>query len=145
MLPINGAATVRELTPRQIYRQVSSLRPLPCLALVIGCTGSGVAPKVPGAIHLRATAWLSFDPFRLLLSYGGLRALFICVTLLNEEVNSMAKKEILDKLSIYIPQKKMKEKPVERLIKLSEKKDRSINYLVVEAIIEYLKREERKA
>jgi len=56
----------------------------------------------------------------------------------------MAKKEILDKLSIYIPQKKMAEHPVERLIKLSNKKDRSINYLVVEAIIEYLKREERK-
>ena len=56
----------------------------------------------------------------------------------------MAKKEILDKLSVYIPQKKMEEKPVERLIKLSNKKDRSINYLVVEAIIEYLKREERK-
>jgi len=49
------------------------------------------------------------------------------------EVNHMAKKEILDKLSIYIPQKKMEEKPVERLIKLSDKKDRSINYLVVEA------------
>jgi len=56
----------------------------------------------------------------------------------------MAKKEILDKLSIYIPQKKMEERPVERLIKLSEKKDRSINYLVVEAILEYLKREEHK-
>ena len=56
----------------------------------------------------------------------------------------MATKKILDKLSIYIPQKKMEEKPVERLIKLSNKKDRSINYLVVEAIIEYLKREERK-
>ena len=56
----------------------------------------------------------------------------------------MAKKEILDKLSIYIPQKKMEERPVERLIKLSEKKDRSINYLVVEAILEYLKREEKK-
>ncbi len=56
----------------------------------------------------------------------------------------MAKKEILDKLSIYIPQKKMEEHPVERLIKLSNKKDRSINYLVVEAIIEYLKREEKK-
>jgi len=54
------------------------------------------------------------------------------------------KKEILDKLSIYIPQKKMAEKPVERLVKLSEKKDRSINYLVVEAILEYLKREEGK-
>ena len=56
----------------------------------------------------------------------------------------MAKKEMLDKLSIYIPQKKMAEKPVERLMKLADKKDRSINYLVVEAILEYLKREERK-
>ena len=56
----------------------------------------------------------------------------------------MANKEILDKLSIYIPQKKMKERPVERLIKLSEKKDRSINYMVVEAILQYLKREEEK-
>lgn len=55
----------------------------------------------------------------------------------------MAKK-ILDKLSIYIPQSKMAEKPVERLIKLREKKDRSVNYMVVEAILEYLKREEKK-
>ena len=54
------------------------------------------------------------------------------------------RKEILDKLSIYIPQPKMAEKPVERLTKLGEKKDRSINYLVVEAILEYLKREEKK-
>ena len=53
-------------------------------------------------------------------------------------------KETFDKLSIYVPQSKMAQKPVERLIKLSEKKDRSINYLVVEAILEYLKREERK-
>jgi len=57
----------------------------------------------------------------------------------------MAKKQILDRFSIYIPQKKMEEKPVERLIRLGEKKDRSINYMVVEAILEYLKREERKA
>lgn len=42
----------------------------------------------------------------------------------------MVRKEILDKLSIYIPQKKMAEKPVERLIKLSEKKDRSLNVAV---------------
>lgn len=54
------------------------------------------------------------------------------------------RKTILDKLSIYIPQKKMEEQPVERLKRLGEKKDRSVNYLVVEAIIEYLKREERK-
>ncbi|MEA1870723.1 MAG: hypothetical protein U9N00_00810 [Candidatus Bipolaricaulota bacterium] len=63
---------------------------------------------------------------------------------LDEEVKSMAKKEILDKLSIYIPQKKMEEKPVERLIRLSDKRDRSINYLVVDAILQYLNREEKK-
>ena len=54
----------------------------------------------------------------------------------------MAKKQILDKLSIYVPQKKMEERPVERLLRLSEKRDRSVNYLVVDAIIEYLKKEE---
>ena len=57
----------------------------------------------------------------------------------------MAKKEILDKLSIYIPQKKMEERPVERLIRLGEKRDRSINYLVVDAIIQYLEREEKSS
>jgi len=57
----------------------------------------------------------------------------------------VAKKEILDKLSIYIPQKKMEERPVERLIRLGEKRDRSINYLVVDAILQYLEREEKKA
>lgn len=54
----------------------------------------------------------------------------------------MAHKAILDKLSIYIPQSKLEKRPVERLIKLGEKVDRSINYLVVNAIIEYLDREE---
>ena len=49
---------------------------------------------------------------------------------------------ILNKLSIYIPDKKMAEKPVERLITLGEKRDRSVNYLVVEAILQYLEREE---
>ena len=38
-----------------------------------------------------------------------------------------------DKLSIYIPEKKMAERPVERLIALGEERDRSVNYLVVEA------------
>ena len=56
----------------------------------------------------------------------------------------MARKEILDKLSIYIPQPKLKEQPVERLIKLGKKVDRSMNYLVVNAIIEYLDREEKR-
>jgi predicted transcriptional regulator len=57
----------------------------------------------------------------------------------------MASKEILDKLSIYIPQRKMEEKPVERLIRLGEKRDRSINYMVVDAILQYLDREEGKS
>lgn len=54
----------------------------------------------------------------------------------------MAEKSIMDKISIYVPHKKMEEKPVERLIGLSEAKDRSINYLVVDAILQYLDREE---
>jgi predicted DNA-binding protein len=56
----------------------------------------------------------------------------------------MAAKQLMDKLSIYIPQSKMKLKPVERLIALGKKRDRSVNYLVVEAILEYLEREEGK-
>ncbi len=49
-----------------------------------------------------------------------------------------------DKISIYIPQKKAQQNVIERLRKLAEKKDRSINYLVVEAILQYLDREEKK-
>ncbi|UCF09848.1 MAG: ribbon-helix-helix protein, CopG family [Candidatus Bipolaricaulota bacterium] len=56
----------------------------------------------------------------------------------------MARKEILDKLSIYVPQKKAPDRPVERLMKLAQRRDRSVNYLVVEAILQYLKREENK-
>jgi len=47
-------------------------------------------------------------------------------------------------LSIYIPKSKKDRNVMERLEKLGKKQDRSINYLVVEAIVEYLKREERK-
>jgi len=56
----------------------------------------------------------------------------------------MAVKELMDKMSIYIPQSKQAKKPVERLIKLGAAKDRSVNYLVVEAIMQYLDREETK-
>jgi hypothetical protein len=57
---------------------------------------------------------------------------------------AMAKKELLDKLSIYIPQSKIARKPVERLLALGKKRDRSVNYLVVEAILEYVDREEKR-
>jgi len=56
----------------------------------------------------------------------------------------MQRKEIFDKILIYIPQKKMAEKLVQHLIKLGDKRDRSVNYLVVEAVLQYLKREEAK-
>ena len=48
-------------------------------------------------------------------------------------------------MSIYIPQRHLIRDPVRRLRELGRKKDRSINYLVMEAILEYLKREEQKA
>ena len=57
----------------------------------------------------------------------------------------MAGKQIMDKLSIYIPQRRMDEKPVERLMRLGQKRDRSVNYLVVEAVIQYLDREESRS
>jgi len=56
----------------------------------------------------------------------------------------MAVKELTDKLSVYVPQSKLEEQPVERLIKLGAKRERSVNYLVVEAILQYLEREEAK-
>ncbi|MBU1049178.1 ribbon-helix-helix domain-containing protein [Candidatus Bipolaricaulota bacterium] len=56
----------------------------------------------------------------------------------------MANKELMDKMSIYIPQSKIGRKPVERLMALGKKMDRSVNYLVVEAILQYVDREEKK-
>lgn len=50
-------------------------------------------------------------------------------------VANMTKKGIIDKLSIYIPQKKMEAKPVKRSIWLGEKRARSIDYMVLEAIV----------
>lgn len=47
-------------------------------------------------------------------------------------------------LSIYIPKSKVDKHPVERLTKLAKEKERSINYLVVDAILRYLDREEKK-
>jgi len=47
-------------------------------------------------------------------------------------------------LSIYIPKNKIAKRPVERLARLAAKKERSVNYLVVEAILRYLDREEKE-
>ena len=56
----------------------------------------------------------------------------------------MAQKELLDKMSIYVPQGKIDKQPVERLIMLGKRRDRSVNYLVVEAILQYLDHEEKR-
>jgi len=55
----------------------------------------------------------------------------------------MPLKMSFDKLSIYIPQSKIDQKPIQRLIALAKKRDRSCNYMVVDAILAYLDREEK--
>jgi predicted DNA-binding protein len=52
--------------------------------------------------------------------------------------------ENIDKLSIYVPIGKQEKQPIERLVKLAKQHDRSVNYLVVEAILKYVEREEKK-
>ena len=63
---------------------------------------------------------------------------------MNHEEGDTVPKQLMDKISIYVPKSKIDQNPVERLIKLADKKDRSVNYLVVEAILDYLNREEKK-
>lgn len=48
------------------------------------------------------------------------------------------KRRLLVRLSIYIPESKATLHPVQRLMALAEKKDCTVNNLVVEAILEYL-------
>ena len=47
-------------------------------------------------------------------------------------------------LSVYVPYAQEDKHLVERLDQLSKKRDRSINYLVVKAIAQFLDREEGK-
>jgi len=56
----------------------------------------------------------------------------------------MAGKQGSTTLSIYIPRKKAQEHLWERLAKIAEERDRSVNYLVIEAISDYLTRAEKK-
>lgn len=47
-------------------------------------------------------------------------------------------------LSVYISRAKASARPIERLRRLSKERDRSMNYLIVEAVLQYLDREESK-
>ena len=53
-------------------------------------------------------------------------------------------KKTLDKISISIPNNKKDLRPIARLVKLAEENDRSVSYLAVEAILEYLERAENE-
>ncbi len=44
-------------------------------------------------------------------------------------------------ISLYVPERAQQQQVIERLAKLGEKRDRSVNYLVVEAILQHLDRE----
>jgi len=44
-------------------------------------------------------------------------------------------------ISLYLPQKAQALDVLERLQRLGEKRDRSLNYLIVEAILQYLDQE----
>ena len=47
-----------------------------------------------------------------------------------------------DALSIYMPKSKAEYRLIERLTNLAKEKDRSMNYLIVDAILQYLDRRE---
>jgi len=47
-------------------------------------------------------------------------------------------------LSVYIPKDQVKKNLPERLQELAKKRERTVNYLVVKAIAQFLDREERK-
>jgi len=57
----------------------------------------------------------------------------------------MAKGTSLDKVSVYVPQRKAAEQPVERLEKLGKTRARSISRRGVEAVLQGIEREEKRS
>jgi len=52
--------------------------------------------------------------------------------------------EATAKLSLYIPPHKGGQGALRRLRRLAERRDRSLNYVAIEAILDYLEREEKR-
>lgn len=48
----------------------------------------------------------------------------------------------LHRLSLYVPKSKQPQRPLERLARLARERDRSLNHMVIEAILDYLRRAE---
>ena len=51
-------------------------------------------------------------------------------------------KQTLDQFSVYIPKRKLGDRIVERIITLGDRRQRSVNFICVQAIEEYLSRQE---
>ena len=49
------------------------------------------------------------------------------------------------RVSCYVPQHMKKEKPFDRLRALGRKQDRSLNWMIVDAVLFYLKHQEKKS
>lgn len=49
-----------------------------------------------------------------------------------------------DKISIYIPQGQQEAQLIKRLGEIAKAQDRSVNYLIIKAILDFIEREERK-
>jgi len=49
------------------------------------------------------------------------------------------------RVSIYVPKRFQKDKPLERLDRLGRKDDRSLNYMIVQAVLDFVERHEREA
>ena len=62
-----------------------------------------------------------------------------------EAVREIQQVGSISTLSIYIPKSKLDLRPIERMQDLAERQSRSVNYLVVEAVLEYLDTEEDDA
>lgn len=54
------------------------------------------------------------------------------------------KPEDFTRISIYVPKNKQGEEPLKRLHRLGEQRDRSLNYMIIAAIVDYVEREEAK-
>ena len=52
--------------------------------------------------------------------------------------------ENFTRISIYVPQKNQKDNPLKRLHAIAKKQDRTLNYMVIQAILDFVNREEKK-
>jgi len=48
------------------------------------------------------------------------------------------------RISIYVPKSRQDDKPLERLQRIADAQDRSLNYMIVQAVLDYVNREEKR-